>query len=400
MEKLLFIIMTFFIVSAHADINGKKHILILHSYSQEYGWTKLQHNSFVASLERSSLFPIDVSVEYLDTKRLQFTDKYQDFFLHYLQEKYKGYAPDAIYVTDDNALTFFSNHKNALFADTPIFFSGINNLSLTDSLDPMFFTGVYETKEIEPNIELIRQFSPQTREIWIIGDGSTTYQSIEADIKKKIYKFPKYTFHFLSSNKINDVIAHLPTTPKSFVLLTTIGAWSDYSGKNLTLKESIGLLKHNPHLILCSMEDAYMVGGVVGGFVTSGAKQGSEASALVSRYFSGESLRTIHSIVKSPNVYMFDNQAVVNSRLILSEYTARNAVILHRNKSFFEKYQYMILNVVFILILLFLIFLIIVYFITLQRKTYLRKVEAALEERSAELSMMKEKLALMEQPYE
>lgn len=212
MEKLFFIILTFFIFTAHADINGKKRIFILHSYSQEYEWTKLQHNNFVASLVQSSLFPMEVSVEYLDTKRLKFTDKYQDFFLRYLQEKYKGYAPDAIYVTDDNALTFFSNHKNALFANTPIFFSGINNLSLADSLDPTFFTGVYETKEIEPNIELIRQFSPQTREIWIVGDGSTTYQSIEADIKKKIYKFPKYTFHFLSSDKINDVIAHLPTT--------------------------------------------------------------------------------------------------------------------------------------------------------------------------------------------
>lgn len=143
-----------------------------------------------------------------------------------------------------------------------------------------------------------------------------------------------------------------------------------------------------------------MVGGVVGGFVTSGAKQGLEASALVARYFNGEPLRTIDSIVKSPNVYMFDNQAVINSRLILSEYTARNAVILHRNKSFFEKHQHMILDAVFILITLFLIFLIIIYFITLQRKAYLREVESALEESSSELSMIKEKLALMEQPYE
>ena len=400
MEKSLFILLSFLFLIFHADVNAKKHILILHSYSQEYGWTKLQHDNFIASLTKSPLSEMEVSVEYLDTKRLKFTDEYQEFFLHYLQEKYKEYTPDAIYVTDDNALTFFSNHKNALFRNTPVFFSGINNLSFSTSLDTSFFTGVYETKEIEPNIELIRQFSPQTRDIWIVGDGSTTYKSIEADIKKKIQKFPKYKFHFLSSDRIDDVIRQLPTSPKSFVLLATIGAWNDSQAKNLTIKESITILKHNPHLILCSMEDAYLVGGVIGGYVTSGANQGLEAAVLVLRYFNGEPISGIRSIVKSPNIYMFDHQEVRDSRLILSEYTARNAIILHGQKSFFEKYQQTVLNTVFILIILFLIFLIIIYFIALKKKSHLHAVEKQLEETSAELSLIKNKLALIEHAYE
>ncbi len=399
MKKFL-IILTFFIFSAHADTNTKKRIFILHSYSQEYEWTKLQHNSFVASLEESFSSPLEISTEYLDTKRLKFDEAYQSFFLRYLQEKYKEYAPDVIYVTDDNALNFFLNHREGLFTDTPIFFSGINNLSLVNSLDPKTATGVYETKEIEENIELIHQFSPQTREIWIVGDTSTTYKSIEENIKKKIHQFPKYKFYFLSSNNINEITSQLPNTPRSFVLLTTIGEWNNHNGRTLTLKESIKLLIQNPNLILCSMEDAYMVGGVVGGFVTSGAKQGSEAAGLLERYFAGESMVKIHSIVKSPNVYMFDRQALMQSRLILSEYTAHNAIILHEQKSFFEKYQQIVLNTVFILIILFLIFLIISYFIAAQKKAYLRKLEAALEENSTELLMMKEKLALMERPYE
>ena len=394
------LIIVFFAFTLNADTQGKKRIFILHSYAQEYEWTKLQHQKFVASMEESLSLPLEISTEYLDTKRLKFDKSYQTFFLHYLQEKYKEYNPDVIYVTDDNALTFFSNHQKALFVGKPIFFSGINNLSLVSSLDPKKFTGVYETKDIEPNIELIKQFSPQTRDIWIVGDRSTTYQAIESDIKKKIHHFPKYTFHFLSSDKIDDIMEQLPKTPKSFVLLTTIGGWSDHSGRNLTLKESIHTLKSNTHLILCSMEDAYLVGGVVGGFVTSGAKQGFEAAKLVKRYFSGEPLSSIHSIVKSPNGYIFDRRALIESRLILSEYTARNAIVLYEKKNFFEQHQEMILNTLFILMTLFLIFLIIIYFVSLQKKVHLHQVEAELEVCSAELLMVKKKLALMKQQNE
>jgi hypothetical protein len=246
---------------------------------------------------------------------------------------------------------------------------------------------------------LIRQFSPQTRDIWIVGDDSSTYKGIEADIKQKILSYPKYTFHFIASEKIDNVRSQLPNTPKSFVLLTTIGGWHDYNGKNLMPNESIDYLKKNPHLILFSMEDSYMIGGVVGGYVTSGAKQGSEAATLLTHYFSGEAVTHIHSLLKSPNVYMFDRNELVKSRLILSTYTARNAIILHEKKDFFEKYQQIILNTAFILFILFPIFIIVIYFIFMQKNAYLREMEVSLEESSSELSMIKNKLALIEESY-
>jgi len=399
MRFFLLSVLVSYVFLLHADASVKKQILILHSYSQEYKWTKSQNESFVATLQQSLSTPFEFSVEYLDTKRLDFTDEYQSFFLRYLHEKYKGYHLDAIYVTDDNALKFFLNHEK-LFTDTPIFFSGINDLSLANTLDQKRFMGVYETKDIVTNIELIRQFSPQTRDIWIVGDNSSTYKGIEADVKKKIRSYPKYTFHFIASDKIDNVRAQLPVSPKSFVVLTTIGSWHDHNGKNLLPNESIGYLKKNPHIILCSMEDSYVVGGVVGGYVTSGAKQGAEAATLLARYFKGESPAYIHSLLKSPNVYMFDHNELVKSRLILSAYTARNAIILHKDKSFIEKYQQMILNTAFILFILFPVFSIVVYFIFMQKNARVREMETALEESSSELVMVKNKLALIEESYE
>lgn len=386
----LFILFTFF---AYGDSNTKKRIFILHSYSQEYGWTNLQHNGFVKKLESQSPAPLEISVEYLDTKRLTFSDEYQRFFRDYLQQKYKNYSPDAIYVTDDNALKFFLGDSGNLFSGSPLFFSGINDLNLADSLNHEKFKGVFETKDILPNIELIRQFSPQTREIWIVGDDSSTYRSIEKDIKSHIHQYPNHSFHFIASSKIESIEAQLPKSNKSFVLLTTIGGLSDGNGRNLTLQESIGRLKQNKNLILCSMEDAYVFGGVIGGYVTSGTLQGERAADLAIQHLKGIPLKNIHSVVKSPNTYMFDRRSLVDSRLILSQYTARNAIILHEEKTFFDRYQEMILNVMFIALILFFIFLMMIYFVLGAKKNKIKLLENQLDECSSELLELKSKHA-------
>lgn len=390
LKLVLLLAFTFFFL--HANTQTKKRIFILHSYSQEYGWTKSQHDAFVSKLEEGCSSPIEISVEYLDTKRLTLSEEYQLFFSEYLQKKYKNYSPDAIYVTDDNALKFFMGIRETLFSDSPLFFSGVNDLNLIRLLDSDKYKGVFETKDIIPNIELIRQFSPQTRDIWIVGDDSTTYHSIEADIRSYIQKYPKYTFHFVASSSIDEIVSKLPNSRKSFVLLTTIGGLSDRNGRNMTLQESIGRLRENKNIILCSMEDAYVFGGVIGGYVTSGMLQGERAAELAIRHFQGIPLGQMQSVIKSPNTYMFDRHSLVDSRLILSEYTSRNAIILHENKTFFERYQEMILNGVFIFFILFLLFMVIVFFIAVQKNDQLNRLKADLEESSAELSTLKKRL--------
>lgn len=386
MVKILLFFLILLSDLIHGDaalhVDRKKRILILHSYSQEYEWTKRQNDSFVSELKDKLPVPLEMSVEYLDTKRLEFSEEYQKFFLTYLETKYKNYLPDAVYVTDDNALKFFLNPENQLFRHSPVFFSGVNDLSLAKTIDPLRYTGVYETKDIVQNIELIRQFSPQTRDIWILGDDSTTYKSIEADIRKHLVNYPKYTFHIIASAHIHDIIAKLPNRRKSFVLLTTIGGWNDEDGHNLTLKESIEHLTQNPNLIVCSMEDAYVSGGVIGGFVTSGMSQGKHAADLVVRYLSGEPLESIRSVVKSPNIYMFDHQALKDKRLILSEYIVHDAVILHKEKSFFERYYEMMLDAMFITFVLFFVFIVAVIFIIVQKNNQIEKLKIDLEEKN------------------
>lgn len=362
MRKILFLVLMFALTSAGVYAQPKTQVFILHSYSQEYTWTKSQHQNFISTL--TDAFPsVNYEAEYLDTKRVKMDSAYETFMVRYLQDKYKGYRPDIIYVSDDDALNFFIHRRSELFPEVPVVFSGINNLKLQGRLDPEKFSGVYETKDIRPNIDLIHQLSPQTRDIWIVGDASNTYQSIEEEIRRNIKDFTKFHFHFLSGERISDITDNLPRRQKTFVILTTIGKWCDERGDTLSIQSSIATLLKLPNIVLVSMEDAYVGSGAIGGFVSSAKEQGSGAAGLAIRYLRGEKFGDIRSLEKSPNIYMFDRKALIRSRLVLSEYTARNATMLYPEKSFFDLYQNLLVNVMFILFLLLLIFSVFAFFL-------------------------------------
>ncbi|MEW8562101.1 MAG: hypothetical protein AB2541_08345, partial [Candidatus Thiodiazotropha sp.] len=91
-------------IPAAADPNTR--ILIIHSYSQEYPWTRGEHMGFVAALREGHSGEVVIETEYLDTKRISLTPEYISTFTDYLKVKYREFKPTAIYVTDDNALGF------------------------------------------------------------------------------------------------------------------------------------------------------------------------------------------------------------------------------------------------------------------------------------------------------
>lgn len=370
MLRLLIKLLLVLSVTSSLNAADKSFALMIHSYSQEYDWTRKQHNSFVETLKDSNK-EFEFSVEYLDTKKLEFSKKYQEAFLEYLKIKYSKMNPDFIYVTDDNALSFIFSYYKEIFKTgkkIPVFFSGINNLDMQKVLPKDTFVGIYEIKEINPNIELIKQFSPQTRDVYFIGDNSNTYNAIKKELKSNVKKFSNFEFHYLSDEYISKVKDMLPTKPRSFVILTTIGKFKDANNNTLLPKESISIIRENKNLIILSMEDAYMHQGVIGGYVTNAHSQGSRAANLVLEYLNKGSLENISSIDKGSNAYIFNDKELTNSRVILSEYIARISTIINHNDDSSDSEKSMFLNVSVVVIII-IIFVLLILF-AIERKKY------------------------------
>ncbi|MCW8901988.1 MAG: response regulator [Gammaproteobacteria bacterium] len=362
----------FFILTAYWATSGASNpyqIFVLHSYSQEYPWTKNQHNGFTenyyATTNKSSL----ISSEYLDTKRRKFNKEYKEDFYRYLQKKYAGYTPDLIYLTDDDSLTFALEYFNDLFKSVPIIFSGINNLSLQDQLDPSRVTGVYEKKDISKNIEILKALDPDFNEIIVVGDASSTYRVIEEEIKLQLKKHPNITAHYIAEQKIGDLTKALKQHKEKYIFLTTLGQITDSSGNTQTLKNTISLIAHVGDFTIISMEDNYLQKGVLGGYVTSGRLQGKTAAELAIEFQKNRIIGTVKAVTESSNEYIFDHIELTKKNLVLPESIESQSVILNKPLSFYQRNRTIILGIIIGLTLLLIVSLVI-FLIILARKNH------------------------------
>jgi len=110
-------------------------VLVVHAYSQKYAWTTSQHRGFEDELSKNSSKPINITTEYLDTKRRAYSPIYAKQFTRYIREKYRGYTPDVIYVTANS----IQKHRLSSLA--------LMTTGLSKELNPCLF-GVFLKKRI------------------------------------------------------------------------------------------------------------------------------------------------------------------------------------------------------------------------------------------------------------
>ncbi|MBC8159390.1 MAG: PAS domain S-box protein, partial [Alphaproteobacteria bacterium] len=330
-------------VATHGE-GGTHRVLAIHSYSQDYQWTSGQHSSFIQTLENGLPNAPTVKTEYLDTKRKALDDTYAEEFVSHLRVKYQEFSPDAIYVTDDNALNFSIGPLANLYPNVPIFFSGVNDFGHLGHIDPNRVTGVFEEKEILPNLEFLRQTFSQGNRITVVGDGSVTYRAIEERLNKEIGGQGNLELDFIVSDRLSSIQTALRKNRHFPVLLTTLGAIRGDDGNVLGLDKIISGIVQSGSQIILSMEDVYIVGGVLGGYVTSSLAQGSSAANLLLKYFSGIPLSDLSPITRSPNEYVLDDRVLESLNADLPTKIKASARFLNPRGSFYDLYKKPILG--------------------------------------------------------
>ena len=346
------------------------NILIIHSYSQEYPWTKSQHQGFISTYMSAYTEHTIISTEYLDTKRRSLDKDYSQQFFQYLQFKYQNFKPSLLYVSDDNALKFAMHYLLAAYPRTPIIFSGVNDYTALKSLDSSRVTGVFEKKDIAKNLEFLIEIEPQIKEITIVGDGSNTYQAIEYEIKQQLKLYPTIKAQFIASQDIKMLTTDLARQSSRYVFLTTLGGMLDEQGHTLTLSQAISKIAETGDFAIMSMEDAYLVKGVLGGFVTNGRLQGVSAAELAIAYRQGKGISQLPAKLDSPNSYIFNFNELDRLQLKLSDSILKQSELLNPPVSFFQQHRDLIVSLVIVFAMLLMISLL-VFSLVLTRKNRL-----------------------------
>ncbi len=241
------------------------NILVLHSYSPSYEWTmNIQQgiSESIAKVDRN----VRLSVEYMDSKRVNGND-YKAQYLTYLKHKYsKGYF-DAIIASDDNALNFLIKNANKTFPKLPIVAVGINNLSINLAEIEDRTTVYYERDHIVKNLKLSQSLFPERKTVYLFSDNSLTSQLVRKQFIEDAKVFPNLTVKIIDDLSLKEAEQFLAKAGDDSVAFLTHFNTELKEGNYYDYGAIASVLSKKSNIPIFVFWEHYIGYGVLGGYV-------------------------------------------------------------------------------------------------------------------------------------
>lgn len=344
---------------------SKKRILILNSYHKGLSWTDNIVSGIHEALKTQDA-EIEYYIEYMDTKRY-YGEKYFEKLHELYFRKYAKERFDVVIAADNDAFDFTRKYNREIFHSTPVVFCGINNYKDSMIAGYRNFTGVVEDTDIKSTIEVALKLHPQTSQIVVVNDKTTTGIAMENEVREVVPFFEDMVnFVFVEDFDFSELQSKVRALPSdSIVLLTVVNR--DRKGNFFAYEESLKLLYPAAQVPIYSVWEFYLGKGIVGGMLTNGFNQGKVAGEITLRILKGEKISSIPVVKKSPNVYMFDYREMERFGVALAKLPP-DSTVLNRPDTFYSRYKDLIFVISSVIAALSVIIFILLVHISMRRR--------------------------------
>ena len=398
---------------AAAEELHTNEVLIINSYQNGLSWTDHEEEGIINILNNSDL-KISIYIEYMDWKNYP-TEENLELFYSNLYYKYAKKPLDAIITTDDSALKFALNHREALFPDTPIIFCGVNESGVQELLEGAAnVTGVVESIDVEKTIEAALKINPVLKEIAVVFDNTESGISTGEIAMKDINRIaPDVKVTPLNAGTYNDILKQIDLLkPYSAVLITTY--YMDEEGTVVGFEDFSEMISQRSPVPVYHLYEFGMSHGAIGGSMLSGKLQGEKAAELAIKILQGTDINQIPIEKEKTTRYLFDYKqlqrfSVPENRL------PKGSQILNKPFSFFEAYRDLVITTLLIILALISFILILLYYLRkisrMKKKLYDSNIELTtlyedltasdeeLRQQFDELTIMQNNLMASEERY-
>jgi len=315
----------------------RKNVLVLNSYNQGLSWSDNIIRGITSVLDPETE-AVELFLEYMDTKRLAPDAAYYERLYELYKQKYHSMKFDVIITADNDAFNFMLEYRDRLFPDTPVVFCGVNFFE-----DTMLegkrtqFTGVVENVDIRGTLDVALAQRPQTREVLVINDGTTTglvYSRLFREVAQDYEDRANFVYYENTDVRALEV-ALRNLTEDNLVLLILFNR--DRAQRFYTYEQAIDLIYANTKAPIYGLWDFYLGRGMVGGKLTNAFSQGEAAAFKAQRILEGDTAGDIPIQWESPNRYMFDYRELQKFGIDTATLPV-NSEIINRPLAFIEQY--------------------------------------------------------------
>lgn len=311
-------------------------VLVVNSYHKGFPWS----DNIIRAIEETFAAaprPIDLSVEYMDTKRFVDAAHLDNLYALY-RHKFKNRGLAAVIASDSAAFQFVLGHRQDLFADIPVIFCGVNGFISEMIADHKGITGVAEHADYASTIRLISDLRPNTREVFVIAP-----KSLSADEDRKTIEGflpalggkPRVTFW--QGITLEEAVARVAELPDDAAILSS-DVIASRAGTVVSNLEKIRRLSTAAPVPVFVVREEDLGSGALGGRLVSGFDQGHRAASFTLDILNGKAADDIPVLVEGGNPYIFDHRVMARFGISDSAIPA-DSVVINRPETAYQRYR-------------------------------------------------------------
>ena len=311
------------------------NVLHLSSYHPGYRWNDEIFRGIRETLNRSD-HEVQLFVEYMDSKRIS-NPAVSSRLAELFREKYADIELDVVIVADDNAFSFFTAHRDSLFADIPAIFCGANDLQQSRLAGIEQISGINEAADIQETVSSALTLFPDTRQIIVISDQTTTGMNVSREIRRQTAVFAeRVSFVYWDNLTASELRSQLAALKRGSIVLYAFW-FRDRDGTFFEYDKSARMVASSSPVPVFALWEFSLGYGVLGGKVVSGYEQGRVAGEMALQVLEGAEMSTIPLVMQSPNRFVFDYNVL--KRFGIGENSLpEESLVINRSLSVYERY--------------------------------------------------------------
>ncbi len=266
-------------------------VLLIASYHAGMPWSDSQIAGVRSQLTGLPM-PVDVQVNFLDTKHVKPSEAYYQQFEAMLLAKYGPTAPNAIVVADDDALDFVLGMRQRRFAGVPILFSGVASSRRLELQQLPNVGGVFDDLDVAESLMSLLDLHPSFTRVVVVHDQSRTSLAQVETLKSKLHHRTGVQLEYLTNQSVEQVQARLAQLDAQD-LVFALPFNRDANGRVLSHEEATDLWVAAAHAPIAVTRDVAMRAGVLGGFLVSGLEQGQTSGHLAALVLQNKAPQTL-----------------------------------------------------------------------------------------------------------
>lgn len=265
-NRVPFIILAIFITNICFSASKVTKIVAVHSYSEDFPWTRMISEAYKAELLKTKL-NFDINSFYFNAKKSPIPINQTHPLIREIEVFLKKSPPDIIFITDDFALNQMS-HLLIQYR-IPYVFAGINGeipKILTDSSFKKY-SGVLERYYVADSVHLLERLLKKNKlKLLVLLEKSETSDAVEKYVEAEMKKHPQIKFDVLKTNDFEQWKAKILNNKEKYDALLPLQPYSlnDISKKYIQPQEVVSwIYKNTPMPTIFTAEWHIKCGGTL-----------------------------------------------------------------------------------------------------------------------------------------